>query len=411
MKYRLIIAAGLACLLLGGCAEKVTETTLPSETPAAVIRTEPLETTIPVPETTVPPTTEAEPVLEAGVSVVADGDLLASGSVLSDGITYVKAGEFFQALDGGACSGNDEMGYTLLWQGEEFCVLPGNEGLNRGERTLVLDAPVLTRRDGIWIPVEHVCKTLNISLLRDVVENTLYCTAVAAKWDWMDGVNIPILMYHGVTDDIWGAAELFVSPSDMEEQIKYLIDNGYDIITFEDWSHLEDFDKPVMLTFDDAYLDNYEELFPILQKYNAKATIFAITLSVDNDKRTITSGQAREMVESGLVSIQSHTYTHSHLDECSNEELYEELFWSKVHVAQMTGYEPFVICYPYGDSDEEARRAAAAYYRFGINMNGGLCTTGGDPYRIPRYYVSRSTTLSEFIGMVRNAGGHTNETP
>ena len=80
-------------------------------------------------------------------------------------------------------------------------------------------------------------------------------------------------------------------------------------------------------------------------------------------------------------------------------------------MAQMTGYEPFVICYPYGDSDEEARRAAAAYYRFGINMNGGLCTTGGDPYRIPRYYVSRTTTLSEFIGMVRNAGGHTNETP
>lgn len=404
MNYKRLVAAGLACFLLSGCGGPGPETTLPPQTPPTVIQTEPVQTTLPVPETTVPPTTEPEPVLEAGVAVVADGDPLASGSLLSDGFPYVKAVEFFAALDGGACSGSDEMGYTLLWKGSEYAVRPENEGLIRDGKILVLDAPVLTRRDGIWIPVEAFCELMNISMLPDPAEETLYCTAVAADFDWEMGVKIPVLMYHGVTDDVWGAVELFVSPEDMEAQIKYLVENGYDTITFEDWSHLEDFDKPVMLTFDDGYLDNYEELFPILQKYNAKATIFAITYSVDRDERTMTSEQARQMHASGLVSIQSHTYNHPFLSECTEGELHNQMLWSKLHIARMTGYEPFVICYPNGDRDSTVLDIAAQYYNFGLIMNGGLYTTSSEVFQIPRYYVARSTSLYGFMDMVDEAG-------
>ena len=402
MKYRKLTAWGLACLLFAGCGAKPAETTLPTETLPPVIQTEPAETT--VPETTVPPTTEPESVLESGVTVVSDGDVLASGSVISDGITYVKAEEFFSALDDGEYAFDEELGHTLLWDGTEYAVRPGNEGLIQDGKTLVLGSPVLTRRDGIWVPLEELCLMLNLSVLEDPAKETVYCTAVATDWTWETGVRVPILMYHGVTDDTWGAEELFVSPSDMEAQIKYLVENGYDTITFEDWAHLEDFDKPVMLTYDDGYLDNYEELFPILQKYNAKATIFAITVSVDKDERTMTSEQAWEMHHSGLVSIQSHTYNHPHLSECTAEELHNQMLWSKLHVARMTGYEPFVICYPYGDSDAEAREIAAQYYSFGLNMTGGLYTTSSDVFQIPRYYVARNTSLSEFIDMVDEAG-------
>ena len=404
MTYKRIAAICLAGVLLTGCGAKPDETTLPTETTPAIIQTQPVETTLPVPETTVPPTTEPEPVLESGAAVVADGDVLESGSVLYEGVAYVRVDEFFTALDEGDYSFDEATGYTLLWKGTEHTVRPENEGLIRNGKTLVLESPVLTRRDGIWVPLEELCRMLDISLLSDSSQNTLYCTAIASDWEWELGVRIPILMYHGVSDNLWGAAELFVSPSDMEEQIQYLVENGYDTVTFEDWSHLEDFDKPVMLTFDDGYLDNYEALFPILQKYNAKATIFAITVSVDKDERTMTSKQAWEMHHSGLVSIQSHTYNHPHLSECSAEELHNQMLWSKLHVARMTGYEPFVLCYPYGDSDAEAREIAAEYYNFGLNMVGGLYTTDSDVFQIDRYYVARDTSLSEFIDMVDDAG-------
>lgn len=402
MRCKRIAALGLACLMLAGCGSHAEETTLPPETAPSIVETLPAETT--VPETTVPPATEPEPALEAGVTVVADGDVLESGSVLFEGITYVKADEFFPALDEGEYAFYETKGHTLLWKGVEYSILPDHEGLIRDGKTMILSAPVLTRRDGIWIPVEELCGMLDISLLSDPSKETLYCTAIASDWSWETGVRIPILMYHGVTDNVWGAEELFVSPSDMEEQIKYLVENGYDTITFEDWSHLEDFDKPVMLTFDDGYLDNYEELFPILQKYNAKATIFAITVSVDKDERTMTSEQAWEMHHSGLVSIQSHTYNHPHLSKCTEEELHNQMLWSKLHVARITGYEPFVICYPYGDSDAEARDIGAEYYSFGLNMTGGLYTTSTNVFQIPRYYVARNTSLSAFIDMVDEAG-------
>ena len=400
MKYKGLLAAALACLLLAGCGDKP-ETAAPIETTLPP-QTEPVQTVPPTTEPTEPPVTEPE--LEAGFQVVADGDTLAGGSLLSEGVTYVKAEEFFSALDQGTYRFDEELGHTLLWNDREYAARSGNEGLIRDGTTLVLASPVLTREDGVWVPLEELCGLLNISVLTDRQFGTIYCTAIAADWTPEEGVRIPILMYHGVTDNTWGFTELFVSPSDMEQQIQYLVENGYDTITFEDWSHLEDFDKPVMLTFDDGYLDNYEELFPILKKYNVKATIFAITAAVDTDSRTMTSAQTKEMADSGLVSIQSHTFSHPFLSECTEAELHEQMLWSKIQVAQMTGYEPFVLCYPSGDSNELVPQIAREYYSFGINMGGGLYTTGEDYFQIDRYYVSRYTALSAFIEMVENTG-------
>lgn len=406
MKYNRLLALALSCLLLTGCGAESGETTAPTAPPQTTqTESAPVGTTLPpATEATVPPDTEPELILEPGVTVTVDGDTLESGSVVYEGVTYVKVGEFLNGLDNAEFTGDDADGYSIIWQGTEYQFLPNHEGLVRNGTTTILASPVLTYQGAVWMPVEEMCGMMNISLLDDPDENSLYCTAIAGEWIWAEGVKIPVLMYHGVTDDTWGAEELFVSPSDMEEQIKYLVENGYDTITFEDWNHLENFDKPVMLTFDDGYMDNYEELFPILQRYNAKATIFVITTSVDRDERTMTSEQAREMAQSGLVSIQSHTYNHPHLSECDAEELIQQMRWSKYAITRMTGYEPFVICYPYGDSDQEARDVAMEYYKLGVNMTGGLYTTGTDDSQITRYYVSRYTTMSEFMDMVNDAG-------
>lgn len=402
MKHRSMLALAMICLALTGCGKGTAETTAPSETTQPIVQTQPPETTPPTTEPTEPSTTEPELILESGVIVTADGDTLESGSVIYEDVSYVKAAEFLNALDGAEFTGNDETGFTLLWQDTEYQFQPGYEGLLRDGATIILASPILTYQSAVWMPVEEMCEMMNISLLPDPDRNSLYCTSIAGDWVWADGVKIPVLMYHGVTDDTWGAAELFVSPSDMEAQIKYLVENGYDTITFEDWDHLEDFDKPVMLTFDDGYLDNYEELFPILRKYNAKATIFVITISVDRDERTMTSAQAKEMTDSGLVSIQSHTITHPHLSE--SQSLRMEIYSSKIAVARMTGYEPIALCYPYGDSSREVRDMTMEHYKFGLNMTGGLYTTGTDESQITRYYVSRYTTMSEFIVMVKDAG-------
>ena len=385
-KHRRLIPILLLCLILCGCAGQAEETTIPTTLPATV----PTETT--VPPTTVPPTTEPELILEPGRMVFADGDGLVSGSVLYEGVEYIRLSEVLEALDGAEWYGSEEEGYTLERLGTSYRFELGSEdGLLRHQGCL-------------WVPVEETCRLLDISYLVDEAGGAVYCTSVGTGFEWELGVKIPILMYHGVSDDTHGAAELFVRPADLDAQIAYLVENGYDLITFEDWRHLEDYEKPVMLTFDDGYRDNYEELLPILQKYNVKATVFVISGSVDVHNTTLSYMQVRELAQSGLVSIQSHTYTHPHLDECDEETLHHQLWTSKLMLTRMTRYEPFVLCYPYGDRDALSLEVTQEYYRFGLAMNGGLYTTSEEVYEIPRYYVSRYTSMSEFIAMVSDSG-------
>ncbi len=141
--------------------------------------------------------------------------------------------------------------------------------------------------------------------------------AVCAEGD--DTVDVPVLMYHSVAD---GDAETVISVENFRKHMETIAENGYNPVSLEDMVNFVDFgtplpENPVCITFDDGYADNYLNAFPVLREFNFKATIFVIGSSVglSNYKETYHSitphfdyDQAKEMAESGLISIQSHTY-------------------------------------------------------------------------------------------------------
>ena len=131
--------------------------------------------------------------------------------------------------------------------------------------------------------------------------------------------EVPVLLYHHLAAEADGP--LTISARQFEAQIKALTEAGYTGVSLE---QLVDYvekgtelpDKPVVITFDDGYASNYEIAYPILQNYGMKATIFVIGSSVGKDTYKETSypiiphfgyKEAREMLSSGLVEIQSHT--------------------------------------------------------------------------------------------------------
>ncbi len=132
--------------------------------------------------------------------------------------------------------------------------------------------------------------------------------------------QVPILMYHHLTEGESGGET--ISTEAFEAQIHTLAENGYTAVSFDElqayvYAGAALPEKPVVITFDDGYLSNYALAYPILQKYNMKATIFAIGVSVGKDTYKDTEyamtphfsyEQAAEMVDSGLISVQSHTY-------------------------------------------------------------------------------------------------------
>ncbi len=397
MKKRYIVALALGMMICLNACQKAPVESQP-ETPTAT------PTQVTVPPTTVPETTVPEPELEAGDTVTVDGTVLEGGSVIYEDCIYVKATEFLSALDHSSHPSDATLGLKITWGDSEIELDPQQLGPVIDGKPYPLTHEMMLYRDALYLPLEEFCQMLEISILDDADQGHLYCTSGIMNLEIPEGVHVPVLMYHAVSDDLWGFEELFVSPSDMEEQLAYLVDNGYDPIFFEDLDHVQDYDKPVILTFDDGYLDNYTELYPLLQKYNVKATVFVITSTMGVSKRSMTREQVKELSDSGLVSIQSHTVTHSELSSLDYDQQLVEIRDSKLEVTRMTGREPHVLCYPSGERNEISQQLAAEYYNFGIDMNGGLYTTGEDRTSVSRYYVSRYTSLGEFASMVSNAG-------
>ena len=405
MKKRYIpLLLALVLTLLWGCSApggQATESTPPATEPpttAAPTETPTEPPTHPPTEAPTEPPTEPPVVLDPGPSVYVDGTPISRTGLL-DGTVYVSAAEFCSALGGD----NLEDGVsTLLYHDVSYTFSNAYSHIMRGQRATVLLSPVVSCDQQAFLPLEELCQMLELSVFHDSEMNTLYCTASAWPREIPEGYDVPVLMYHAVDDDLsLGIAELLVKPSEMEEQLIYLTENGYDPIFFEDLYNIDQYDKPVILTFDDGYEDNYTILFPLLRKYNVKATVFMISEFVGR-KYYLTEEQLLEMANSGLVSIQSHTATHPYLDSMNQEEQRHELESSKLTLMRITHREPFVLCYPTGKYDADTLAVIGDSYHMGIKMNGGLYTTGDSPYEINRYYISRYTEMSTYIARLED---------
>ena len=254
-------------------------------------------------------------------------------------------------------------------------------------------------QEEVWLPVRTLAEKLGLTLLWDQERQTVYLSLGPRARDVASGRQVPVVMYHEVGDDTWGVRELFVSPGSLRQQLEYLRDSGYEPIFFSDLTHLEDYDKPVLLTFDDGYTGIYTELLPLLQEFQMKATVFVITGMLEWPNY-LTAAQVKELSDSGLVDIQSHTVTHPELTALSQEEQDQELRQSRLDLARITGKIPYVISYPTGLHNDTTLALCGEYYAFGVQMNGGLWTTGGSYDEIPRIYVSRDTSLDSFRSML-----------
>ncbi|MBP8639408.1 MAG: polysaccharide deacetylase family protein [Oscillospiraceae bacterium] len=134
-------------------------------------------------------------------------------------------------------------------------------------------------------------------------------------------VDVPIILYHNIT--LVKPKGSSITLAAFTAQIEALHNAGYNSVSFDQViSYVYNGgalpENPICITFDDGYLSNYELAYPVLEKYQMKATIFVIGASVGHKefykdtKFPITPHfsyeEARKMISSGLISIQSHTF-------------------------------------------------------------------------------------------------------
>ena len=115
------------------------------------------------------------------------------------------------------------------------------------------------------------------------------------------------LMYHSI-DSEKNKGGIFID--EFEEHIKWIKDKK--TFKMEELKGL-DYTLPpnsILITFDDGYKNNYTLAFPILKKYNMKATIFLNTKFIEKDETYLNWDEIREMYKSGLIDFQLHTHSH-----------------------------------------------------------------------------------------------------
>ena len=239
-------------------------------------------------------------------------------------------------------------------------------------------------------------------------------TAAEALHCWLSP-QVPVLMYHRVANDGPEALSPYrVSPGLFERQLAYLQRYGYRSLTlaefYDSWYKrgLQPMPgKPVVLTFDDAYLDFYEIAWPLLRKYGFKATIFVpvdfVGGQADWDAeygrpaKLMSWEQIAELHAQG-IGIGSHSCSHTKLTEMSESGISEDAIKSKDLLEQKLSASVTDYCYPYTVSNKKIQQViAASGYQSAVGGKGGESPDWQNPFNIPRIEIFRSDSMDEFI--------------
>lgn len=239
-------------------------------------------------------------------------------------------------------------------------------------------------------------------------------TAAEARHCWVS-TEVPVLMYHRVVSDGPKALSPYrVSPESFEKQLAYLQRHGYTSISMDEFyaswfkqnsSSLPG--KPVVLTFDDAYLDFYDNAWPLLKKYGFKPTVFIPVDFVDGHAdwdrefgepaKIMNWDQITELQGQG-VNFGSHSCGHRRMSTMSETEALEDAGRAKDILEQKLGVEVLDYCYPYAAASKQAQLIiASAGYRSAVGGTGGNHSEEKNPFYIPRIEIFGSDSMDEFI--------------
>jgi peptidoglycan/xylan/chitin deacetylase (PgdA/CDA1 family) len=245
------------------------------------------------------------------------------------------------------------------------------------------------RRISLWIAIAGVCA---------------FSVAVFVG----DRFVLPVLMYHSLAEMPAGKKNsLVVSAAAFEKQMRMLRQWKYSVLTLEQAAQQlrgrGPAYRPVAVTFDDGYEDNYTLAFPVLKKYRIPATIFLIYSKIGTPGY-LNWDQIGEMKASGLIAFGSHTVTHRVLTLIPVEELEQEIAGSRRLLEEKLG-QVKLFSYPVGKYNPEVRAAViAAGYDAAVSTNPRY--RGNDNYALKRIKIAENAQ-NPLVFIVETSGYYT----
>ncbi len=235
-------------------------------------------------------------------------------------------------------------------------------------------------------------------------------------------VRVPILMYHHISDVpplAYSQVDLTVTAHNFAAQLAYLSTHGYHAVRLVDLFNTLYYGRPlpprpVILTFDDGYADNYTDAFPLLRRYHMVGAFYIITGLVGTTLgvNTYVTWPQVEAMAAAEMDMQSHTVSHPDLGLLDADRDAYELRFSRAVLAGRIHRAVQFMAYPSGAPFRSGTLAAQARIRAILARYGyigavldpvtpGTRQDARAPYELPRVRVSRTTTLVQFAAGLR----------
>lgn len=225
---------------------------------------------------------------------------------------------------------------------------------------------------------------------------------------------VPILMYHYISNPPPDADQyrigLSVSPDNFRAQMKWLKDNGYETLTLDrlvyalniGWPPLPP--HPILITFDDGYVDCYETVLPILKEMGFKATFFVLTNYADRSQPGyLTWDQMKEMYKAGM-DIEVHGREHLDMSGHDSAWLQDNLGGASQAIQTHLGYQPRFLAYPSGKYDGTVISAANQLgYWAAVTTNYGSHQEKAHLYELQRMRISNDMSLAVYGAAINGA--------
>ena len=171
--------------------------------------------------------------------------------------------------------------------------------------------------------------------------------------------------------------------------------------------------RPVLLTFDDAYADFYEDAFPTLQRHGFPATLYVPTAYVggtcswlheegEATRPMVNWSQLAEMSAAG-IECGGHSHTHVQLDAIPVAAAHAEIRRSKAILEEHLGQAVLSFAYPHGWTTGSIKRMVrAAGYTSACAVKNLLSSSTDDPFELARLVVTGSTSVADLTQLLNH---------
>lgn len=270
------------------------------------------------------------------------------------------------------------------------------------DNTVILSSVLTDKNDKTFNINDEVLIMEQKELYLNSKAQSIYKREAMDNFQLTEVEAVPVLMYHSISFE--KNNDLRVPKEKFENQMKYLKENGFNTITI---SELYDVvnnrkpvpPKPIVITFDDGYVDNYTDAYPILMKYGFKGTVFVIT-DIIGKGGYINASQIQEMYDNGM-DFESHTVYHEELDLLPYDKQLNTLKRSKEYLETALNKKVMSVAYPFGKYNSNTIKAAKeAGYMLAFTTQYGFSRKSNGMFTLTRVRINASDTTSSFAAKI-----------